>query len=154
SDDGIYINLFIHSEVTATNLGLTLRQETKFPYEPRARLILRLKKSETFTLHLRHPNWVAAGDFVVRVNGKPVETASAPSSYLDINRKWSNRDRVEIELPMRTTVERLPDGSDWVAILHGPIVLASPDGTNNMTGLRADDARMGHVAHGPKIPMD
>jgi hypothetical protein len=55
---------------------------------------------------------------------------------------------------MRTTVERLPDGSDWVAILRGPIVLASPDGTNDMRGFRANDSRMGHVANGPMIPMD
>ena len=49
---------------------------------------------------------------------------------------------------MHTRVERLPDGSDWVAILHGPIVLAKPDGTRTMNGLFADDGRMAHVAHG------
>ncbi len=55
---------------------------------------------------------------------------------------------------MRTTVERLPDGSDWVAILRGPIVLASPAGTNDSRGLYANDSRMGHVAAGPLVPMD
>jgi hypothetical protein len=55
---------------------------------------------------------------------------------------------------MRTTVERLPDGSDWVALLRGPIVLVSPAGTNDLAGLRADDSRMGHVAHGPTVPLD
>ena len=154
SDDGIYVNLFIPSEVTATNLGLTLRQETKFPDEERTRLILHLKKSATFTLHIRHPEWVAANDFAVRINGKAVQTTSTPSSYVELNRKWNNRDTVEIQLPMRTTVERLPDGSDWVAILHGPIVLASPDGTNDMRGYRANNSRMGHVANGPMVPMD
>ncbi len=154
SDDGVYVNLFIPSEVTAANLGLTLRQETRFPDEERTRLILNLNKSSTFTLHLRHPDWVAADAFKVRVNGKDVPTTSAPSSYVDLNREWNNHDTVEIELPMRTTVEHLPDGSDWVAILHGPIVLASPDGTNDMRGYRANDSRMGHVANGAMIPMD
>jgi hypothetical protein len=55
---------------------------------------------------------------------------------------------------MHTHVERLPDGSDWVAILYGPIVLAKPDGTDNMDGLFADDGRMAHVAYGPMIPLD
>jgi hypothetical protein len=55
---------------------------------------------------------------------------------------------------MHTRVERLPDGSDWVAILYGPIVLAKPDGTKNMDGLFADDGRMAHVAHGPMVPLD
>jgi hypothetical protein len=71
-----------------------------------------------------------------------------------LKREWRDGDSIEIELPMRTTVERLPDGSDWVALLHGPVVLVSPAGTNNMTGLRANDSRMGHVASGPMIPLD
>ena len=154
SDDGVYVNLFIPSELTDSNLGLTLRQETKFPDEERTKLVLNLKKSATFTLHIRHPEWVAANALTIRVNGKAVETKSAPSSFVDLNRKWSNRDTVEIELPMRTTVERLPDGSDWVAILRGPIVLASPDGTNDMRGVRANDGRMAHVANGQMIPLD
>jgi hypothetical protein len=55
---------------------------------------------------------------------------------------------------MRTTAERLPDGSDWFAILRGPIVLAAPAGTNQLVGLFANDSRMGHVASGPLVPLD
>ena len=152
--DGLYLNLFIPSELSVPELGLTLRQETRFPDEPRTRLTLKLKHSANFTLHLRHPAWVAAADFAVRVNGKAVSVASSPSSYADLSREWRSGDRVEMDLPMRTTVERLPDGSDWVAILRGPIVLASPDGTNNTPGMRANTGRMGHVASGPMIPLD
>lgn len=152
--NGLYVNLFIASELTATNLGLTLRQETSFPDEPRARLILRLKEPATFTLHLRHPGWVEAGDFSASVNGELVNVASTPSSYIELNREWHDGDRVEVELPMRTTIERLPDGSNWGAFLHGPIVLAAPSGTNDVTGLIANDSRMGHVASGSFIPLD
>ncbi len=152
--DGLYLNLFIASELTVSNLGLTLRQETAFPDEPRTRLSLRLKEPRTFTLRLRHPGWVTADGFTARINGQAVDSDSAPSSYVELNREWRDGDRVEIELPMRTTVERLPDGSDWVALLYGPLVLASPRGTNNLVGLRADDSRMGHVAHGPMISLD
>ena len=152
--NGLYVNLFIASEIAVKNLGLTLRQETKFPDEARTQLTLKLKKRSAFTLYLRHPGWVAAGEFAVKVNGQPVAVASTPSSYAAITRKWKNGDRVEIELPMRTTVERLPDGSDWVAILRGPIVLASPAGTNNLRGLYANDSRMGQVAAGPLVPLN
>ena len=152
--NGIYVNLFIDSELKATNLGLTLRQKTTFPDEPRTQLTLKLKKSAKFTLYLRHPGWVAAGQFAVRVNGKSFAVSSTPSSYAELRREWRDGDRVEVELPMRTTVERLPDGSDWVAILRGPIVLAWPAGTNNLSGLFANDSRMGHVASGPLVTMD
>lgn len=152
--NGLYVNLFIASEITVTNLGLTLRQETAFPDEPRTKLTLQLQRSAEFTLLIRHPRWVAAGEFAVKVNGKPVTVASTPSSYAELQRKWQDGDRVEIELPMRTTIDRLPDGSDWVAILRGPIVLVAPAGTNDLRGLYANDSRMGHVAAGPLVPMD
>jgi len=152
--DGLYVNLFIASELSVPELGLKLRQETIFPDEPRTRLKLQLKRPSTFTLRVRHPGWVAAGDFAVHVNGKPISVTSAPSSYAALHRKWHDGDRVEIELRMRTTVERLPDGSDWVVVLRGPIVLASPAGTNDLVGLRADGSRMSHVARGPLVPLD
>jgi len=152
--NGLYVNLFIASEITATNLGLKLRQETAFPDEARTKLTLKLRKRSEFTLYLRHPGWVAGGEFAVKVNGKSFAVASTPSSYATLRREWHDGDRVEVELPMRTTVERLPDGSDWVAIMRGPIVLASPAGTNNLRGLYANDSRMGHVAAGPLVPMD
>jgi hypothetical protein len=154
ANDGVFVNLFLASELTVTELGLVLRQETAFPDDPRTSLVLRLGEAATFTLHLRHPGWVAGDAFAVRVNGEPAHVESTPSSYASLRRQWHDGDRVDIELPMRTTVERLPDGSDWVALLHGPIVLASPDGTNDLIGLRADDSRMGHVAHGPTVPLD
>jgi DUF1680 family protein len=152
--NGLYVNLFIASEITVPPLALTLRQETAFPDEPRTTLILQLHKPAEFSLYLRHPGWVAAGALSVRVNGESIDALSTPSAYVELRREWRDKDRVELELPMRTTVERLPDGSDWVAILHGPIVLASPAGTNDLRGLYADDSRMGQVAHGPLVPMD
>jgi hypothetical protein len=115
---------------------------------------LKLKQPAEFTLHIRHPRWVVAGAFSIKVNGESVAVFSTPSTYAELRRQWQNGDRVEVELPMQTTVERLPDGSDWVAILRGPIVLAAPAGTNDLRGLYADDSRMGQVAGGPLVPME
>jgi hypothetical protein len=61
---------------------------------------------------------------------------------------------MEIELPMRTAVERLPDGSDYVAILRGPIVLAAATGTEQTDGLIADGERFSHAAPGAYLPLD
>jgi len=139
--DGVYVNLFIPSELSVPDDGMVLRQETTFPDEERTQLSLQLEKPTTFTLNIRHPAWVKADDFAVKVNGKSVDVESTG-------------DKVNVELPMHTRVERLPDKSDWVAFLYGPIVLANPDGTENMDGLFADSGRMAHVAHGPMIPLD
>ena len=154
AEDGVYVNLFIPSEVSLDDRGLVLTQENNFPDEPRTQLSMTLDKESTFTLYVRHPAWVADGEFAVKVNGKSVPVDSTPSSYAAIRREWKDGDRVDVELPMHLRMERLPDGSDWMALMYGPIALAKPDGTENMDGLFADEGRMAHVAHGPMIPLD
>jgi len=152
--DGVYVNLFIASELTAPGLGLTLRQETQFPDEEHTALTLKLTKPAAFTLYVREPGWVTTGGFTISVNGKPVTIATGPSSYVPVTREWRDGDCVEVGLPMHTHVEGLPDGSPWFAILRGPILLAHPAGTEDLVGLRANDSRMGHVAEGPEVPLN
>ncbi len=154
SEDGVYVNLFIASELEVKELGLTLRQDTAFPDEGSSRLTLKLDKPEHFALHLRYPGWVGKGEFSVSVNGECVSVCGSPSSFVKIERTWRDGDKVELIMPMKTRVEALPDNSPWYAIMHGPILLAAPSGTWDMIGLRADDSRMAHVANGPSLPLD
>ncbi len=154
SGDELFVNLFIASALHWPERSLELSQETSFPDEARTRLVLSLQRPARFTLRVRHPSWVAAGAFRIRVNGEPWPDNSTPSSYAAVTREWRNGDRVEIDLPMGTTIERLPDGSDYVAILHGPIVLAAKTGTEQLDGLIAGDGRMAHVSPGPYLPLD
>lgn len=150
--DGVYVNLFISSELKVSK-GIRIRQETEFPYQENTSLKLKLEKPTNFTLRLRHPVW--SETLEVKVNGEPVSVSSAPSSYAELHREWKDGDVVEVGFAMRTTVERLPDGSNWVALFHGPIVLAAPSDLGPaLDGLHADGARMGHVAWGAKVPLD
>lgn len=155
TDDAIYVNLFVASELDWRERGLKLRQETRFPDEERTRLVWSAEKPQRVKLHLRCPSWVRPGGFAVRVNGRDWPLPGAkPGAYAVLDREWSEGDRVEIELPMQTTVERLPDGSDYVAILRGPIVLAAKTETEPLTDLVANDGRMGHRAEGTMLPLD
>lgn len=54
---------------------------------------------------------------------------------------------------MQVALEQIPDRENFYAFMYGPIVLASPTGTENMDGLYADDSRGGHIAHGKQISM-
>lgn len=154
STDELYVNLFIASELDWRDRGVRLRQETRFPDESTTRLTIATARPQRFTLRLRHPSWVAHGALAVRVNGQAEQVTSSPASYVTLTREWRDGDAIELDLPMRTTVERLPDGSDYVAILHGPIVLAAPTGTEHVDGLIAGDGRMAHISPGPYLPLD
>ena len=152
--DELFVNLFVASVLSWPERGLTVRQETAFPDEARTRLILSLATPRHFTMHIRHPGWVAAGAFRIRINGQAFTAPSTPASYLAIARDWRDGDRVDVELPMRTRLERLPDGSDYAAVLHGPILLAAKTGTERLDGLIAGAGRMAHTSAGPYEPLD
>jgi DUF1680 family protein len=152
--DDLYVNLFIASTLEWPGRRIRLRQETGFPEEGRSRLVLSMSRPARFTVHVRHPAWVAAGALGIQVNGARWATTSKPSSYAAISREWRDGDRVEIALPMRTALERLPDGSDYAAIVHGPIVLAARTAAEDPGGLIAGEGRWAHIASGPSLPID
>ncbi len=55
---------------------------------------------------------------------------------------------------MHTSTEFLPDQSNWVSFLHGPIVLAATLDTLKPRTLIADGSRMGHIASETLFPID
>jgi uncharacterized protein len=153
ADGDLYVNLFIASTLRWPERALLLRQETGFPDEPRTRLRVGLGRARRFTLRVRHPEWIR-GPMAIRVNGRPWTGRSQPSTYASIARLWRDGDLVEVDLPMATRLERLPGRSEYAAILHGPLVLAAPTGSEDLGDLIADDGRMAHVSTGPYLPLE
>ena len=120
--DGLFVNLFIASELNWKEKGLRLRQETRFPDEGVTHLLVHCAQPVTLGLKVRHPYWTPT--ISATVNGKAVNARSTPSSYLEIRREWKDGDRLEVTLPMTLRLETMPDNSNRVAVLYGPIVLA------------------------------
>ena len=123
SAGGVYVNLFVPSELHWREKGIHLRQETAFPEEAATRLKFQLEQPATFALHLRVPAWVAASP-ALKINGQSSEISAAPGSYLVLNRVWKSGDIVEMSLPMELRVETMPDDRSLAAFCCGPLVLA------------------------------
>jgi uncharacterized protein len=151
--DSLFVNLFIASELNWKSKKLKLKQETNFPFDEKSKLTFTGKKSK-FSLLIRYPVWVEAGKMKISINGKEVVIKEKPSSYIAINRIWKSGDIVEIILPMHNTIEHLPNVPNYIALLHGPIVLGAKTGTENLLGLVANDSRWGHIASGERLPVD
>jgi DUF1680 family protein len=58
------------------------------------------------------------------VNGRVLDLAPQPGTYVNLTRVWATGDRVELEMPMRLTREVLGDDPSMQAFLYGPVVLA------------------------------
>ena len=151
--NALFVNLFAASELTWREKGVTLRQETAFPYGESSRITVTGGKA-SFPLMVRYPGWVAPGAFAVKVNGKPIEVVTGPGSYVTIDRKWKKGDVVELSFPMHGSVKYLPNVPQYVALMYGPILLGMKTGTEDLAHLIADDSRFGQYASGAKLPLD
>lgn len=130
NDEGIYVNLFIPSEVHWREKGLVLRQETAFPSEETTSITVRTEQPVQATVYLRYPSW--SGKVAVRMNGKKIAVGRKPGSYIALTRQWRDGDRIEVSYPMRVCMETTPDNPKKGALLYGPLVLAAERGTEGI----------------------
>lgn len=84
SDKGLYVNLFIPSELRWEEKGITLRQTTEFPVEETTRLSIACEAPVRTTLYLRYPSW--SGKPVVKVNGRKVSVRRSDNGYMALER--------------------------------------------------------------------
>lgn len=153
TDDALYVNLFVASELDWKDRGMVVRQETAFPYGETSTITIENGKGQ-FALKVRRPSWVADGQFQVMVNGKAVNAAAGADGYVAVNRKWKKGDVVEVSYPMHTSIVPLQNEEQYVAFMHGPIVLGMKTGTEDLRGIIADDSRFGQYAGGEYLPVD
>ncbi len=122
---GPVVNLY-NRGVTTTRLAsgrrVRLEQQTDYPLGDAIHLSVEPDTPAQFTLKLRIPAW--SQKTVLTVNGKPLGSAVRPGSYAAIARRWQRGDRVLLKLDMRGRILRDPGGSDAVAVMRGPVVLA------------------------------
>ena len=130
--NGVYVNLFIASELNWKRKGITLRQETSFPEEQGTRLIIHTAQPTEFALQLRVPYWATQGG-AVKINGDTLQVFARPSSYLTLKRVWHDGDRVELSLPMQLHSSPLPGDRTLQAAMYGPLVLAARLGSDGLT---------------------
>jgi hypothetical protein len=123
ADGGLYVNLFIPSELNWRDKGVIVKQETTYPESDKVTLTVSSKNSQKFPVYFRNPWWAAQGVKIL-INGKEFKAAKNEAGFWVINRKWGNNDKIELTIPMSLYAESMPDNKNRVAFLYGPVVLA------------------------------
>ena len=136
-DDGIWVNLFVPSEVKWAAKGVRLRQETRFPESESTTLTVNAAKPVRMALRVRVPYWATRGGSA-KLNGQPLTAFAGPASWLVVDRVWANGDTLEVTLPMSLHVHPMPDDHRLQAVMYGPLVLVARMGT---VGLGDDTLR-------------
>lgn len=130
TEDSLYVNLFIASELNWAEKGVRVRQQTKFPEADTSELSFECERPLKLILRVRHPSWVENG-FGIAVNGESLRVKSARDEFEEVEREWKSGDRLKITAPRSLRVETMPDNTNRVAIFYGPIVLAGDLGPEN-----------------------
>ena len=128
---GLYVNLFIPSELNWQKKGIRVKQETRFPDESNTSLSITAEKPVQMAIRLRIPVWTRAAR--VKLNSRALEASAEPGNYLTLDRTWKTGDRIELEMPMHLSVEAMPDDPKIQAFLYGPLVLAGDLGDEGIT---------------------
>jgi hypothetical protein len=130
-DKGIYVNLFIPSELTWKEKGIKLKQQTGYPEEATTHLTVQEIKDGNVPLYIRYPSWATSGA-TIKINGRNVKISQKPGSYIVLNKTWKTGDKIDITYPMSLRLVATNDNPNMAAVVYGPIVLAGDMGTDGI----------------------
>lgn len=133
TDESLYINLFIPSQLNWKEKGVLLKQETAFPENGATTLTLEKAPATTLALYIRYPSWATEG-VSVKVNDKLQRIQQNPGSYIILRRKWNKGDRIEVNFPMVLHTIATSGNPEKTAIMYGPVVLAGEMGAEKFQG--------------------
>ena len=138
---GVYVNLFIPSELNWAERGLRLVLDTRFPQEDTVRLTVHTPHPQRMVLRVRAPYWTAGTS--AYLNGEALRERASPGSYFALTRRWQEGDELTLRLPMRLHAAPLPDDPSLQAVMYGPLVLAARLGRAGLdaANLRAEPTR-------------
>jgi len=149
--DNIYLNLYIssqaHTEINKKKIELI--QQTDYPWNGKINIAINPEKNMNFTLKLRVPGWArndaVPGDLYSYIDNNPETVRLLVNGqdqkirfnrgYIEINRKWTRGDKIELILPMavRKVVAQPKVANDVnkIALECGPIVYCAEEVDND-----------------------
>lgn len=123
-DNGIVAAMYAPSSFTTKLKGskneITIQEETNYPFEETIRFRMKMKRSTPFSFWLRIPQWCKGAS--ITVNGQAADIVCKAGTFVEVQRKFSDRDIIELKLPMKAKSVSMP--YDGVAFERGPLVFS------------------------------
>ncbi len=123
NDNELFVFQFIASELTWKEKGLKVIQSTKYPEEQGTTLEFKCENPLKLILLVRYPSWAETG-IEIKINSIKKRIKELPGSFIAIERTWKTGDRVEVSIPFTLRLESMPDDTNRVAVMYGPLVMA------------------------------
>ncbi|MHB0997961.1 MAG: glycoside hydrolase family 127 protein [Armatimonadota bacterium] len=126
SDDTLWINQYIQSDVDVSmrNKNIRMSVKTDYPWDGKVQIRVSPPSSSEFALKLRIPGWCHAPS--IKVNGEKINSLQTDRGYAVIKRTWISGDKVILDLPMDIqkvkTHPKVKDDAGMLEIQRGPVV--------------------------------
>jgi hypothetical protein len=123
NNNELFVFQYIASELNWKEKGLIITQKTAFPAEQGSLIEFKCDKPVKLTLMIRYPAWAKKG-IVLKVNNTEEKVENIAGSFIPIERTWETGDKVEISIPFSLRIEAMPDDTNRIAVMYGPLVMA------------------------------
>ncbi len=123
NNNDLFVFQFIASELDWREKGVVITQKTSYPQEQGSHFEFNCEKPVRIALLVRYPYWAKDG-IEITVNGKGKSISQHPGSFVSVERVWKTGDIVDVKIPFSLRLEAMPDDSNRVAVMYGPLVLA------------------------------
>ena len=119
-EDGVYVNLYVPSEVTWKSVKLV--QETEYPEAETTRIAIR--GGGEFSIHLRVPAWASKAS--LSVNGARQSQEPTAGKFVEVRRTWRDGDVLQARFPLDQREEPVDDEHpQLVAVMRGPVMMVA-----------------------------
>jgi len=126
-DDGLCASLYAPTIVRARagdGSNVVIDESTGYPFSGTVQLTISMSATNgvNFPLYLRVPQWCS--NSWIQINGSVAASNSTPSSYVRIDRSWSNGDQVTLNFPQQITVQTWAANNNCVSVNYGPLTFS------------------------------
>jgi uncharacterized protein len=102
----------------ANGKQVTIEENTGYPFSDRVDFIFNTAKPVDMPFSFRIPVWCKGASVVI--NGKPYQGVVKSGSFITLNRKFANGDKISLQLPMAAKLMQCDSGG--LAVERGPLL--------------------------------
>ena len=124
-DNGLAAVVYAPSIVNAKvgdNTQISINNKTKYPFDDDLLFEFKMDKSDVFPIYFRIPSWAENSEILI--NGKKIKVKTEKGKYLRVNRKWSNGDLVNLNLPKSLSIRKWKKNHNSVSLNYGPLTFS------------------------------
>jgi hypothetical protein len=119
--NGLAATLYAPGKVTAKvgdGTEVTILEETQYPFDEKISMTVTTGKPVRFPLYLRVPGWCKKPQLTIN---KKTFKVYGPGSYIEINRRWADGDKIQLNLAMTITLRTWKQNQNSVSVDRGPL---------------------------------